>query len=135
MMNDNYEEQELGQVIDLGSNQIQIDDASTFVVEGDTGKIEEYNNPEMPVLTDFDKIKATAKVMGIKIQDPRKNCKNCYGRGYTGFNTLTKQPITCHCIFPKAQTQEEQLNQLVNGPQVVPNRAMRRKMEKQSRRK
>ena len=31
---------------------------------------------------------------------PKANCKrnSCYGRGYTGFNKITKQPIMCSCI-------------------------------------
>lgn len=51
----------------------------------------------------LEQIKQTAKENNIPIQDPNPNCrkKGCYGRGYTGVLTTTKQPIPCSCIFPK----------------------------------
>lgn len=46
-------------------------------------------------------IKLAAKGMGIIIDDPKPNCKKCYGRGYLGRKVNTGEPIPCSCIFPK----------------------------------
>jgi len=51
-------------------------------------------------LTDFDVIKAVAKQTNTEIKNPRTSCKHCYGRGYIGWDSVTKAPIPCNCIYP-----------------------------------
>jgi hypothetical protein len=51
-------------------------------------------------LSDWDVIKAVAKQTGTEIRNPRGGCKKCYGRGYIGWDSVTKAPIPCHCIYP-----------------------------------
>jgi len=41
-----------------------------------------------------------ANSIGIKLKNPNKNCKKCYGRGYIGFKS-DRQPVPCTCIFNK----------------------------------
>lgn len=53
-------------------------------------------------------IKAAAEGIGLILNDPKPNCKKCYGRGYLGVNSLTKEPIPCSCIFPKYESQRPQ---------------------------
>ena len=50
--------------------------------------------------TPLDIIKKAAARAGIKLQDPKPNCKHCYGRGYIGVNQITGEPIACNCILP-----------------------------------
>lgn len=37
-------------------------------------------------------------------QKPKKNCRHCYERGYTGLDVLTKFYIPCRCIKPRFRT-------------------------------
>lgn len=94
---------------------------------------EEYINDDGSVaeLSTWEKIKHIAESNNIKVNDPKESCKDCYGRGYTGErilardndnNVIDKEPIPCNCIFPK-DTKDENMG-------VIPNRKMRRKMEK-----
>ena len=50
--------------------------------------------------------KAAAEGAGITLQDPKKNCKKCYGRGFIGRKADTGEPIPCTCIFPKNSIQD-----------------------------
>ena len=61
-------------------------------------------------LSPFEKIQVIAKRNGVKVNEPKKNCKHCYGRGYTGFDIKQENyPVPCLCIFP-AETREKQPN-------------------------
>lgn len=79
--------------------------------------------------TPFDGIKYFAGRLGIKIKDnPNKSCKKCYGRGYTGMDSVTKIPVPCRCIFFAEDLQARQnqtLAQVLSNTKN--NRAMRRK--------
>jgi len=70
-------------------------------------------------------IKAVAERTGITVKDPRKDCKNCYGRGYIGFNSKSKEPVPCSCIFTAEQKEKDRPFKM--------NRAQKRKMEKKFR--
>lgn len=72
------------------------------------------------------KIKTAAKMMNIAIKDPKKDCKKCYGRGYTGTKVATGEPVPCICIFEKK-------DQLLNFP-IKYNRKQRRELERKKRR-
>ena len=45
-------------------------------------------------------IQAVYGFMGIKIKDPKPNCKRCFGRGWTGKHADSGEPIPCTCILP-----------------------------------
>jgi hypothetical protein len=60
-------------------------------------------------LTDWDVIKAVAKQTNTEIRNPRSGCKHCYGRGYIGWDSVTKAPVPCRCIYPPKT--EDQLMQ------------------------
>jgi len=50
-------------------------------------------------------MKLAAEGMGIILNDPKKNCKKCHGRGYLGRKADTGEPIPCPCIYPKESRQ------------------------------
>jgi len=52
-------------------------------------------------LTPWEMIQSLAKQLGTTLLEPKKGCKNCYGRGWLGLHVETKTPIPCTCIFDK----------------------------------
>jgi len=86
-------------------------------------------------LTPLDVIRAVAKETGTILRDPNQSCKHCYGRGYTGRDAETKQPIPCTCIYP-AKTEEDEISDSIASQsqmrnlQPKMNREQRRRMEK-----
>ena len=52
-------------------------------------------------ITPFDVIKRVSEATGQKINNPNKNCKKCYGRGYIGRDFSCGSPVPCECIFDK----------------------------------
>jgi hypothetical protein len=68
-------------------------DESTFVDTGE-GKIIKKED-----MAPFEIIKLIAKENGVEIKDPKKNCNHCYGRGYEAFDSKTKMPVPCRCLF------------------------------------
>ena len=94
-------------------------------VEGDGTVVEA--EPQAPV-TPFDVIKKHAEMLGQDINDPKPNCKDCYGRGYIGRDSVTKAPIPCRCIhadFSNAQ------NQNMANRMIGMSRKERRKLQRQ----
>lgn len=83
--------------------------------------------PVVPV-TPFDVIKKHAEVLGQEINDPKPNCKDCYGRGYIGRDGATKAPIPCRCIYPDYMNAR---NQHMANRMMGMSRAERRKMQRQ----
>ena len=70
-------------------------------------------------------IKAAAEGIGLILNNPKPNCKKCFGRGYTGRNHETREPIPCTCLFPKYESQRE------TGDVILPqNREQRRAAKK-----
>lgn len=99
---------------------------------------EQYINDDGSVaeLSVWEKIKSIAENNNIPVNDPKSSCKHCYGKGYIGErilardedgNAIDKEPVPCSCIFPK-ETRDENMG-------VVPNRKMKRKMEKHNKKK
>lgn len=76
------------------------DDADAFVETGE-GKIIKRED-----MTPFEIIKSIAKENGTELKDPKKDCKYCYERGYEGFETITKMPVPCRCLF-RGKTEKE----------------------------
>tara|TARA_R110001606_G_scaffold392489_1_gene561460 strand:+ start:8169 stop:8498 length:330 start_codon:yes stop_codon:yes gene_type:complete len=74
-------------------------------------------------MTPFEQIKYAAKKFGAEIKDPKKNCKHCHGRGYTGART-TGEPIACRCIYPDMNAATKHAYD--NRQQVPRNRKERR---------
>ena len=66
-----------------------------------------------------------ARAMGIKINNPKPNCKKCHGQGYVGRHANTGEPIACSCIFPK-ETYDREIGEVQYKPR---NRAERRKQK------
>jgi ferredoxin-thioredoxin reductase catalytic subunit len=52
------------------------------------------------VKTPYEMIQEAATLFGVEVKQPKKNCKHCFGRGYTGLNAKDKSPIACTCIYP-----------------------------------
>ena len=86
-------------------------------------------------LTPWDVIVDMAKVMNIPINQPKKGCKKCYGRGWTGRDVKTKHPVPCNCIFttrtPAEKSQDEVSGQRMSLANM--NRKQRRYLEKANR--
>lgn len=93
----------------------------------DTGSGELVDDKE---LTIFQKIKIIAQRMGYEINDPKKDCRKCWGRGYTGLKKDTKEPVLCSCIFKP----EDRAN-MQQSPDQKMSRAQRRHMDKVVRRR
>jgi hypothetical protein len=111
---------------------------------GDDNELTTELNVDENELTHLDKIKIAANAAEITLQDPKKNCRKCGGRGYTGFRSIkgkpfgSGQPIVCKCMFVKDEkaTIGEQREVLHGGGIIRPtlNREQRRKVEKRNRR-
>jgi len=101
----------------------QIPKAESLILDPATNEIKGESE-----LTPWEKMVQSAETYGIKINDPKENCKKCYGRGYIGIDTNTRLPIPCKCIFPPA-TPEQKMQELMQPPQFM-NRAMKRRIEK-----
>ncbi len=87
---------------------------------------------ERSKLPPLEQIRVTAKSTGHHINNPKKSCKKCHGRGYTGIK-LEGTPIACDCIFEeyyKANPESKKKDQQYSGPT---NRKQKRYYEKQYR--
>jgi hypothetical protein len=104
-------------------------DAKRGVIDTATGQIK-----EMSELTPWDHIKGMATAMNVEIRDPKKGCKKCYGRGWTGKVAKTGQPIPCGCIYP-VKTPEEKHKEMnshmaIKSQLSTMSRDSRRRMQK-----
>ena len=102
----------------LSTNEYENIETKKVLLDPSSGTIE---NPDDPLV----KIKIASKMMGITIKEPEKDCKKCYGKGYTGTKVLTNEPVPCLCIFEKKDRN-------TNFP-IKYNREQRRRIEKQQR--
>lgn len=101
-----------------------------------------YIDPSNSTIIDnvdpWEKIKYASKKYGLEIQEPLKNCKKCYGRGYISIDHNTQNPNPCTCIYPPVKTEEEQFmrkNAEANFINKYPNRKQRRFYERQARKR
>lgn len=51
---------------------------------------------------------------------PKPNCKWCYGRGYIGINTKTKEEIPCGCILKQVEKNARKLKAKINIKNPTP---------------
>lgn len=72
----------------------------------------------------WDVIKHVAKLTNTLIQEPKPNCKHCYGRGYIGKYSETGEPIACKCIYVKMAQNDKDISDIF----------MPRKMNRKERR-
>lgn len=106
-----------------------------------------YKTPEEPTKVldpPFVRIQKAADKFGLIIQDPKKNCRKCNGRGFLGIavdpvtHLTTEKPIPCPCIYPKAKDEFEKV-QRETAQQMMEiknmNRSQRRQQEKLLRKK
>lgn len=115
------EEQEFGEVIGVNTGSPKQLKEASIDINPVTGERVELNALE--------KIKFASEKFGIKLNDVDKDCKKCYGRGYTGIESKTGVPVPCKCIIPKAMREAAE-NQFI--PQ---NRKTRRTIEKMSKKR
>lgn len=87
-------EEEFGEVIDIPEASASQLKPSVIDINSVTG--------ERVELSPLEKIKFAAEKFGIPLNDPNKNCKKCWGRGYLGVDVKTEIPVACGCITPKA---------------------------------
>ncbi|HON83257.1 MAG TPA: hypothetical protein PLI22_03860 [Caldisericia bacterium] len=83
--------------VPLGSEGYHIQTRSEMI---DPDKKEVLTPEKIKNMDPWNVIVAGAAVLNLKINDPKKDCKHCYGRGYIGFQK-NRQPIPCNCIFNK----------------------------------
>ena len=84
-------------------------------------------------LTPFDIIKSVALQTNTIINDPKKGCRRCYGRGYTGVDASTKSPIPCSCIYPDKSENDKMQEAMYDENRVntkAPTRQQKRSMKK-----
>lgn len=73
-------------------------------------------------------IKQCADACGLVLKNPKPNCPKCHGRGWTGVDVNTGNPVVCRCVFQK----EDLHNPEEVSPQYLrpKNRAERRAQQK-----
>lgn len=82
-------------------------------------------------ISPFDQMKAIAKKTGYEINNPKRSCKKCFGRGYIGFDiTNNRSPIPCMCIYSKEDVEKSKKNP-IQTRQL--NRSQKRKLYKELR--
>jgi hypothetical protein len=74
-------------------------------------------------------IKAVANKQGIKLNLSAKGCHHCYDRKYIGFDSATKQPIPCSCLF-RGRADDEKIKDNTAFATHTFNRAKKREMRK-----
>ena len=123
---DEFEED--GESIELGSKYVAPNQIKQSV---DLASQEQI---EMPEITPWDVIVMMAQSQGVTIQEPRKGCKHCYGRGWPAKDAKTGAPVPCSCIFPPvapAVRDAAQLDrQMIRYQMAGMNRSGRRRIEK-----
>lgn len=107
----------------LFNQQYELPEDRDGFVDDSTGEVTEKKD-----LTGFDVIKAVAKQLGQTIQDPKSNCKKCYGRGFTARDAKTKSPIPCNCIYPPKTLEEKAKDQRIANKFVDLSRKQKRKL-------
>lgn len=91
------DENETVNVNNLYSNDYELEEK---IIYADKDKGEVLDKDDIKKLKPYDVMVAAAKSLGIELNKPKKDCRKCYGRGYTGFS-LNGQPVPCSCVFKK----------------------------------
>lgn len=79
---------------------------------GSNGAVLDYKD-----VSPFEVIKKFAEKQNVKLNDPKKSCKHCYGRGYIGRMSNSGAPVPCNCIYP-ANVRNLQTNFIVENRSV-----------------
>ena len=93
-------------------------------VDPSTGEI--IDRASLPPL---EQIRIAAKNLNQTINEPHKNCKKCYGRGYTGINLDGNVPVPCTCIYEEFYKNNPDAKKPENS--LVSNRQTQRRHDKQ----
>lgn len=72
-----------------------------------TGEILEFDS-----IVQLEAVKTVRKLVELKGK-PKKSCKQCYGRGYTGYNTLRREYIVCRCINKEKIPETDKVDSIV----------------------
>jgi len=110
----------------VGNNYDMPEDRDEFV-DMKTGEVIDKEK-----IDPMDVIRKIAEKTGTKIQDPKKNCKKCWGRGYTARDAETKAPIPCKCIYPKLEGEELKQQQEMENRMRPLTRNERRMLKRQA---
>jgi len=83
-------------------------------------------------LSPWEIIKMVAKDNNYIVQEPKKSCNHCHGRGYEGIVHDTKMPVPCRCIFPPSSDSQKFQEALYETDKMKGqvNHARKRKMVK-----
>lgn len=124
-----YKDEEEKEIIDEVEIMDGFSDESYNLPEGDqiivdTAKGEILDKSELDL---WDIIKNTAISKNVKINDPKPNCKKCYGRGYVATDAKTHMPLPCLCIYTKEDKAK------IKDINFKQNRSDRRKSQKRMR--
>lgn len=112
-------------LFDLGTSYDNVE-TEEVLINGNSEVVEAQD------VTPFDVIRKLAEGLGQTIKDPKPNCKDCYGRGYTGRDASTKAPIPCHCIYDDfTSAQNTAMYEKTRPISRKERRAMQRNMKKQ----
>lgn len=84
-------------------------------------------------LKPFDIIRNVAIQTNTIINEPKEDCRRCYGRGYVGIDSFTKSPIPCLCIYPTKSDNEKMQEAMYDAGKINarPNRFQRRNFKKE----
>lgn len=81
-------------------------------------------------LSPMDVIRAMANKLNNKISEPRDGCKHCFGRGYVGFDSKSKAPVPCGCLFRHHSLEEKQIDRQAQNKYGGLNREQKRKLSR-----
>ena len=124
---ESFEDDNTSEGLLTGSKYDIPDSKDTFVNTGDGSVVKKED------LSPFEIIKAVAKENGTKIQEPRKGCNHCNGRGFEGIDAKTKMPIPCRCIFrgkTKSEQEGENMYDAANKQHMKISRKQKRRMQR-----
>ncbi len=116
--------------LNLISNQNEYDmpESEAHYIDTSKGEVLEAKD-----LSPWKIIKLTAQQMGIEIKEPRKGCKRCFGRGYSGIKADTKEPVPCNCIYTDKQKMEEAYQNKVTHLSRKQRRNLKKMLKKQNK--
>jgi len=77
-------------------------------------------------------IRNAAAAFGVKVKDPKSDCKHCNGKGYTSINATNGIPVQCHCIEPdiSKETKENYENRKITPRNRKERRTLMKSMGK-----
>lgn len=89
-----YEDDDAGETIQTAPETYGSLKGETVLYDDKTGQL-----VDIKTLPPFERIKMVSNREGKTINEPVKNCKHCYGRGYTAIDAHDGVPTPCTCVF------------------------------------